>query len=584
MLRLLLAIHSHMSPRRRLQLIGVMALMLAGTAAEVFTLGAIFPFLGLLVNPGMADQHPILAFALDTVAPWVGGTRLAAASLWFILFAVLSAALRLTLNWASLRFVFSVGADFGESIYSRVLQQPYSYHIERNSSVTLAAVDKAGTMVMGLMAPLMQAAIAIVMVSAILMTMIWINPSIALGAGLVFGGLYTAINTLANQQLRANGLLITNNITKKIKAMQEGLGAIRDVIIDGNHATYTKHFAHADRAQRLAQAQNLVIAGSPKYVVESMGMILFVGLALWLTSTPGGITQAVPTLGALALGVQRLLPYMQNIYNGVATAKGTVAIAEEILSLLSLPINAPHLAENSTVSTKNSPDRNCIIELKDISFSYQRTGTAVLNGINLTISRGSKIGLIGATGSGKSTLMDIIMGLLPPTSGQLIIHGYPAEGHRLQSWQRRIAHVPQSIFLTDNDIAENIALGVSREQIDFPKLKRVIELAQLSEMIMQLPDGMQTRVGERGVQLSGGQRQRIGLARALYKNADVLVLDEATSALDSATEAKVMESIYQLNPKMVILMIAHRTSTLKNCDLIYKVTTNELIPIEGYFE
>ncbi|MDE2419417.1 MAG: ABC transporter ATP-binding protein, partial [Burkholderiales bacterium] len=423
MLRLISDIYSRMTARRKTQFFMVLVLMLAGAVAEVFTFGAIVPFLGLLVNPGIADQQPLVAAALDAVAPLVGGTRLAAASLWFAVFAVLAASLRLALNWASMRFVFAVGADFGEVIFSRILQQPYTYHLQHNSSQTLAAVDKVGSMVMGLMAPMMQAGIAAVMVSVIFCAMLWVNPAVSLGTGVVFGSLYLGISTWAKQQQLMNGQLIADKSTLKIKALQEGLGAIRDVIIDGNHAVYTQHFSHADRAQRTAQSKNAVLASSPKYVVESIGMVLFVLLAYFMVSGAGGVSQAVPTLGALALGAQRLLPYMQNIYNGFASARGSTAVAEETLVLLALPLPIPpDSTKLKSVAGLPQGDRP-VLELRDIHFAYSSETQPVLQGINLSITKGARVGFIGSTGSGKSTLIDLIMGLLPPTSGEILVDG-----------------------------------------------------------------------------------------------------------------------------------------------------------------
>ena len=571
MLRLILEVYGHLSTRRKIQCFLLLVLMLAGAGAEVFTLGAIVPFLGLLVNPGIADQQPIVAAALDAVAPWVGGTRLAAASLYFAVFAVLAAMLRLTLNWASMRFVFAVGADFGQAIYSRILQQPYSYHLQRNSSQTLAAVEKVGTMVMGLMAPMMQAGISTVMVSVIFCALLWVDPTVALGAGVVFGGLYLGISAWSKRQLRTNGQTIADKSTLKIKALQEGLGAIRDVIIDGNHAVYTQHFSLADRAQRMAQSKNLVLGSSPKYVVESIGMVLFVLLAFWMASGVGGAGQAVPTLGALALGAQRLLPYMQNIYNGLASARGSTAIAEETLALLQLPLPSQQGdAQHKTVAALPQSDA-AALELHEVHFAYAPESLPVLQGINLAIPKGARVGFVGTTGSGKSTLIDLIMGLLPPTSGEILVNGQVLRAENIGEWQRRIAHVPQAIFLTDSSLAENIALGTPRNLIDQARLESAIMQSQLTEVVQRLPHGIDTRVGERGIQLSGGQRQRIGIARALYKTADVLILDEATSALDSETEKLLMDSIYQNNPKAIILMIAHRLSTLDRCDFICKV-------------
>jgi ABC-type bacteriocin/lantibiotic exporter with double-glycine peptidase domain len=219
------------------------------------------------------------------------------------------------------------------------------------------------------------------------------------------------------------------------------------------------------------------------------------------------------------------------------------------------------------------------IELRGVQFQYKAQAPLVLNGVNLQIHAGQRVGFVGTTGSGKSTLIDLIMGLLQPTQGEQWVDGVALSAANMKAWQARIAHVPQAIYLSDTSVAENIALGIPRDQIDMGRLMTAIEQAQLTEVLKQLPEGLDTRVGERGVQLSGGQRQRIGIARALYKQADVLVLDEATSALDSETEAKVMEKIYTLNPSLVVLMIAHRTSTLAQCDEIYKMANGRLAAV-----
>ncbi len=559
----------------------VLLLMVVGAAAELFTMGAILPFLALLTQPDRAALPPVAARALQGVAGWWGVTPLLAASGLFAVLAAAAAVLRLLLTWASSRFVFAVGADLGEEVYRRILQQPYSYHLQHNSSETLAGVGKVSILVMGFLAPAMQLLIASVMAVVLLVGMLLVNVQVALMAGLTFGGMYFFINRWAKRQLHRNGQVIAVAEAQKIKALQEGVGAIRDVILDGNHQVYVAAFAGSDRPQRTAQALNNVLASAPKYVVESAGMVLIVFLAYYLTQQAGGAAQAVPVLGALALGAQRVLPHMQNIYNAVAYMQGNQSGAADAIALLQLPVpaaqNAGRLAMQKPEATPKAP----LLDLQGIFFSYGHNLPAVLKGVDLQITRGQRIGFVGATGSGKSTLIDLIMGLLSPTAGKMLVDGIELTAANMQAWQKRIAHVPQAIFLTDSSIAENIALGIAKEAIDMPRLWAAVDQAQLRDVVNQLPQGLDTRVGERGVQLSGGQRQRIGIARALYKNADVLILDEATSALDSDTESKVMDAIYSLNPEMVVLMIAHRTSTLARCGMIYKMAAGRMIQQEA---
>jgi len=581
MASLLKDVYRHLSPKRRVQLVLVLLLMLAGALAEVVTLGAVLPFLALLADPTLANTSPLVQTVLSTAANWMGVDPLLAAAILFGGIAFVAAAIRLTLTWASYKFVYMVGADLGRDIYNRILRQPYTYHLQHNSSETLAAMGKVNMLVLGTLSSAMQMAIACLMSAFIFAGLLLINAQVALTAGGLFAGLYWLSSRYAKRKLTHNSQVIATADVQKNKAMQEGLGAIRDVILDNNHPVYVAQFAKADLAQRHAQATNMVLAVAPKYVIESLGLILIVGLAYVLASGPQGAAAALPVLGALALGAQKMLPYMQNIYNALSNIRGNQAGARGALDLLALSVPKASLGM-SIISTSNLVKQGAPrIGLNDVYFKYGQDSPWILSGVTLCIQVGQRIGMIGSTGSGKSTLIDLIMGLLKPVNGQIFVDGEPLNLSNINQWQLRIGHVPQAIYLSDCSVIENIALGVPRDKIDMQRVNVAIERAQLLEVVKQLPLGLDTRVGERGIQLSGGQRQRIGIARALYKQVDVLVLDEATSALDNETEAKVMDSIYSLNPKMIIIMIAHRESTLYNCDKIYEISESSIKEIKN---
>lgn len=577
MFELLRDIYAQLTPRRRWQLALVLVLMVVGALAEMFSLGAVLPFLALLTKPDLAGVPDVFVRVLSFLGDYLGGGPLLAASWLFACTAALAALLRLLLSWISARFVYIVGADFGERIYDRILRQPYHFHLQRNSSETISGMGKVTPLVMCVLAPAMQTVTASFMALAILIGIFLINVKVALLAGISFGGMYFLINKWAKNKLQGNSEIIAVAETQKIKIIQEGVGSIRDVILDGNHSVYVNAFSQSDRWLRHAQAGNSFLAIAPKYVVESVGMIMMVVLGYNLTKTQDPMMQAIPLLGALALGAQRLLPYLQNIYNSVACIQGSLAIATDVMYFLKLPIHEePMKSDANDLGEHGFPRAGALVELEGVEFSYADNLPKIIKSVDLQINRGQRIGFIGATGSGKSTLIDLIMCLLTPTSGVIRVDGMEINESNRPAWRRRIAHVPQAIFLTDSSIAENIALGVAKAEIDMTRLMAAVEQAQLADVVRQLPRGLDTRVGERGVQLSGGQRQRIGIARALYKSADMLVLDEATSALDSDTESKVMNAIYELNPEMVILMIAHRTSTLERCDLIYQIIDGNL--------
>jgi ABC-type bacteriocin/lantibiotic exporter with double-glycine peptidase domain len=313
-------------------------------------------------------------------------------------------------------------------------------------------------------------------------------------------------------------------------------------------------------------------------VMEALGMVLIATFAYALSPQPGGVGAALPILGALALGAQRLLPLLQQLYGNWTFVAGSQAALIDVLDLLEQPL--PDDANQPTSAPLEFRDE---IHFDNLHFQYGSEGPWVLSGINLTIPKGARIGFVGSTGSGKSTALDLLMSLLEPTQGRILVDGQPISGKHRRAWQRAIAHVPQSIYLADASIAENIAFGVPPDQIDLDRVRQAANQAQIAEFIEGRPEGYSAIVGERGIRLSGGQRQRIGIARALYKQATVLIFDEATSALDSSTEEAVMSAIESLNRDLTILIIAHRITTLRHSDLIVQLERGKII-LQGSYE
>jgi ATP-binding cassette subfamily B protein len=337
------------------------------------------------------------------------------------------------------------------------------------------------------------------------------------------------------------------------------------VLLDGNQEFYCQIYKNADSALRRAQGKSMFIGASPRYVTEALGMLLIAGLAYSLAHQSDGIAKAIPVLGALALSAQRLLPVLQQAYSSWIQIASSQASLRDTLELLDQPL------PNYLNQPKMRMPFNRSIALKKIEFQYEKKNTYVLKGLSLTIPKGGRIGFIGETGSGKSTLLDIVMGLLSPTRGVIEVDGQIITPDNKGAWQENIAHVPQVIYLTDSTIEENIAFGVPRNKIDQSRVKRVAQQAQISNIIESWPNQYQTFIGERGVRLSGGQRQRIGIARALYKQANIIIFDEATSALDSDTESAVMQAIDGLSNDLTLLIIAHRLTTLSGCNQIVEL-------------
>lgn len=525
------------------------------------------PFLGVLTAPervfGYSAAQPLIQ-ALGLTKP---EQLLLPLTIVFGLAALVAGAMRLLLLWASTRLSFATGADLSISIYRRTLYQPYAVHVARNSSEIINGISNKTSGVIHIIVMLLNLISSTAMLSAILIALLSVDPIIALAAFGGFGFIYAFIIRLTRNRLLLNSQRMARESSHVIKSLQEGLGGIRDVLIDGSQAAYCQIYRNADLPLRRAQGDNSFIGMSPRYGIEALGMLLIAVLAYTLAQQPDGIAKAIPILGALALGAQRLLPVLQQAYAAWSAIQGGHASLQDTLELLDQPL--PDYADH-TVAAKPLPFEKQI-NLKQISFRYSRQTPWVLNNLNLSIAKGSRVGFIGTTGSGKSTLLDIVMGLLQPTEGTLEIDGLPISPGNHRSWQCHIAHVPQAIFLADSTIEENIAFGVPADKIDHERVRQAARQAQIADIIETWPKHYQTFVGERGIRLSGGQRQRIGIARALYKQADVIIFDEATSALDNATEQAVMQAIEGLSEDLTILIIAHRLTTLKNCTQIVEL-------------
>ena len=498
----------------------------------------------------------------------------------FALAALISGAMRLLLLWASTRLSFAIGADLSISIYRRTLYQPYAVHAARNSSGVISGISgKASGVIGNIIIPSLTIISSGIMLIAILVALVSIYPTIALAAFGGFGLIYAIIIRFTQGRMLINSQSIARESTQLIKSLQEGLGGIRDVLIDGCQAVYCQIYRNADLPLRKAQANSTFISQSPRFGIEPLGMVLIAALAYLLARQPDGIGKAIPVLGALALGAQRLLPVLQVGYASWSSIQSGQVSLKDTLELLDQPL--PEYVDQPPA--KPIPFHQQIT-LKQLSFRYTPQTPWILNNLDLTIPKGSRIGFIGLTGSGKSTLLDIVMGLLQPNQGTLEIDNQQITTHNTRNWQAHIAHVPQAIFLADSTIQENIAFGVPINKINHALVKQAAEQAQIADIIETWPKKYQTFVGERGIRLSGGQRQRIGIARALYKQADVIIFDEATSALDNQTEQAVMQAIESLGQNLTILIIAHRLTTLKNCTQIVELGDGGIKRIGTYEE
>jgi len=567
-----------LSKRRKKQFWLVLILMISASLSEIISLGAVLPFLGVLAAPELIYQHSLMQPTIQILELTEPSQLILPLTIFFLISVIIAGIIRLTLLYAITRLSYATGADLSINIYRRTLYQDYSVNVSRNSSEVISGIiNKTNIIINGILTPFLTLINSIILIIAIMAALLIININVALSTFIGFGLFYWLIIRYTKKRLNDNSQIIAMQSTQMIKSLQEGLGGIRDVIIDSTQEFYCQLYRKADLPLRRASGDNVFIGASPRYVLEVIGMIFIAGLAYIMSQQEGGMATAFPVLGALAIGAQKLLPALQKAYGSISSIRGVKSSFEDVLNLLmqplpeyiNQPLPKPILFEQD-------------IKLTNFSFRYTDDTPWVFKNINLTLKKGNRIGFIGVTGSGKSTLLDIIMGLLPQTEGQIQIDNKLINDDNRRSWMAHIAHVPQNIFLSDSTVEENIAFGVPKEQINHQKVKKAAQQAQIAELIEGWEDDYQTFVGERGIRLSGGQRQRIGIARAFYKQADVLIFDEATSALDDATERSVMSAIEGLPGDLTILIIAHRLTTLKDCDQVVRISDSGKIYIGSY--
>ena len=560
-----------------MQLGFLLLVMFASGAAELLSLGAVIPFLVILSDPDTLLQQPFIQDLSGNFGVTKASQLLVPVTVGFASAAVLAALIRLTNVWLNGRLAAAVGSDLSCEAYRRTLYQPYEVHISRNSAeVITGTISQIALTVAGLNA-LLQIITSFVVSVGLLVGLLIINTQSALAAIVLFGSAYWVLAIISRRELISNGRKIADATRNQLKALQEGLGAFRDVYLDGSQPMYLQIYRQADRPQRRLEAKNVFLSIFPRYAIEALGMVAIALLGGLLVFNQSNDKQVIPLLGALALGAQRLLPALQQAYSGWALLKGYTVAMQDVLAMLEQQVPL-------TVRVEEPLQLKDSICLENVNFCYSSGQSNILNKINLRIHKGERIGLIGTTGCGKSTLVDLLMETLTPSKGHLLIDGVdihlPENQRLLMAWRSSIAHVPQSIYLADSSIAENIAFGVRAQDIDFNRVYTAAKQAQIASFIESCHDGYDTFVGERGIRLSGGQRQRIGIARALYKKSSMLVLDEATSALDSLTEESIMSTMDGLAEDLTVIMIAHRMSSIRRCHRIITINDGSVSKVE----
>ncbi len=552
--------------RRSLVMLSLVILMALAETAGVLS---IMPFLSVLGRPEVIHEQPFLSYAWKLSGAQDAHGFLMALGVSSILLVVLSSAFKtITLHLLN-RFVQFLRHSISSRLLERYLHQPYAFFLESNPSLLARnVISEVDQLTDNAIYPLSQLVAQGAVATAMTALVFAYDPVIALGIVLALGLLYGGIYLLARKLLFNTGRdgQIANG--QRYQTCNEALGGIKDIKITHSAMAWLTRFSGASREFARHTANSDTLAQSPLYLVEATGYSLLIVIALLLLGQNSDIAHVLPALGLYGFAAYRMLPSAQIMYRSLAKLKFSAAILDTLyrdINLQDEPL--------SRVAGSLLPMRE--IRLRDVHYAYpSRPDHPVLAGLNMRIPAYTSVGIAGASGAGKSTLMDVLLGLLAPQHGSLLVDDTPINAGNLANWQRTIGYVPQSIYLADTSVAENIAFGMAADYIDMEAVERAARAAQIHDFIVSdLPQGYRTLVGDRGIRLSGGQRQRIGIARALYRDPAVLLMDEATSALDNATEEAVNAAIQNLSGKKTIIVIAHRDASLRSCNQILHLPT-----------
>lgn len=581
MIKVILEAFSLLQSHHKLGIIRFQIVLLFMAFTEVLSIAMISQFISLILNidqindPSTSFGKIRYALGFDEAKSFISFIGV------FVLSVLLLSAINATF---CIRYIFRyahrLGAELSIDLFSNYMKRDWIFYTKTNTSNLMNnTVGECSRVANQIIVPALNINSKILIVLAIFFYMVnvsWITTVIGFTT---FGLTYLLIFKLVRYRINQNGIKVSTLGEERLRLMNEGFGGIKDTILLNKSNAFINLFNKASFAIGRVQASSLTLFDIPKFWVEllAFGSIIILSMLLFFQSEQAFINM-VPTLSVFIMGSYKLLPAFQQIYSNFSNIKS----AQSALDNIKNDLITGNLEANDVTKPINLTNQK--ITLSNIAFIYPGKDISAIEDINLSINRNEMIGIVGHSGSGKSTLVDLILGFLEPSSGYLSIDDNKISSNNIYAWRKLLGYVPQSIFLSDTSLKENIAFGERIDDIDNDSLMKAIQLSELEDLISKLPNGINTVVGERGVQLSGGQRQRIAIARALYRNPKILILDEATSALDGNTEKRIMESITSLSSKMTIIIVAHRINTVRNCNTIYLMENGKISDHGNYDE
>lgn len=563
--------------RRRKQFLALIVFSLLNTLAELASIGSVIPFLILFSNPSKINEYPFVISVLNFFTNFFPNFNFFQIFTFFFIFLIIfSSILRLFFLRLSLMISYSSASDLSLKIYKNIINQPYAYHLKlKTSSIITALTNKINVVAFHIIQSVFVSISSFLIVFGFLIGIFLYNPYIASFLLAFFIIFYFSIGFIFQNKLIKNSFDIERLLDRLVKLVQESLGSIKEIILGNLQQGLIDHYMQLDKSMRNVQSYNSFIGSAPRILIESIGVIVLLSLAFFLNQSGQAITEFLPILGLIIYSSQKVLPSIHSLFSAWSNIKGEQATLRNVIKLL----------ENNDFKFKHNYEDhedlkfNYQIKFKNISFSYENSSAIILDKINITIKKGSKVAILGASGSGKSTFVNILMALQKPSIGEIFVDSQLLTGDRIYNWRRKIAHVPQDVFLLNASIAENVAFGVPLEKINLGKVSRILNQLGFKDFIETSEKKLLSEVGERGINLSGGQRQKIAIARALYRKASLFVFDEATSSLDTKSQDDILKAIFTLPKNITVIMITHQTELTRNFDKIYMLKNKNFTQI-----
>ncbi len=569
----------------RWQLLAMFVAVLITATIQTFAVASIMPFIALAANPDVVSENAWLAWLYATSGVTGTSAFLTLVGVMFLVILVLSNTFSGLTNWWLLKFVFGKNHDLSTRLLGQYLSQPYTEFLDRNTAeLSKNILNEVYVVVTGVLIPAMYVFVRGITSLFIVLLLLTVNVTLAASVFVVLGGAYGVIYLVVRGRQGYHGNARLDANTDRFRMAAEALGGAKEIQVLERRREFVARFAEPSKAFASHTVRNEVVGLVPRYTMETVAFGGILLIIVYLLSQGRELQQVLPTVSLFAFGGYKLLPALQHMFESLTTVRFYEAaldtLRDDLLAGGERVLSDVAEVGPSAVEPLGFDDT---IRLSGVSFTYPGASTPSLDGVDLTIRKGTAHGLVGGTGSGKTTVVDLILGLLVPQEGALLVDGGEVAGPLVTSWRRHVGYVPQEIFLTDESVSSNVAFGLPADRIDHERVEWASKVAQLDEFVDTLAEGFDTVIGEAGVRLSGGQRQRIGIARALYQDPDVLILDEGTSALDGVTEAKVIQAIQALEPRKTIIWIAHRFASIRDCDEIHLLDQGRIVA-HGRFE